>query len=62
MNKYLVITIIVLLAIIGAGWQQIQHANRMWEVAEANVKAYSEELSTSKNKNVALQLTVDQLS
>jgi hypothetical protein len=62
MNKYLVITIIVLLAIIGAGWQQIQHANRMWEAAEANVKAYSEELSTSKNKNVALQLTVDQLS
>ena len=62
MNKYLVITIIVLLAIIGAGWQQIQHANRMWEIAEANVKAYSEELSTSKNKNVALQLTVDQLS
>jgi hypothetical protein len=62
MNKYLVITIIVLFAIIGAGWQQIQHANRMWEVAEANVKAYNEELSTSKNKNVALQLTVDQLS
>ena len=62
MNKYLVITIIVLLAIIGAGWQQMQHANRMWEIAEANVKAYSEELSTSKNKNVALQLTVDQLS
>ena len=62
MNKYLVITIIVLLAVIGAVWQQMQYANEKWKVAEANVKAYSEELSTSKNKNVALQLTVDQLS
>ena len=62
MNKYLIITIIVLLAIIGAGWQQIEKINKKWETAEANVKAYSEELSTSKNKNTALQLTVDQLS
>jgi hypothetical protein len=54
MNKYLIITIIVLLAVIGAGWQQIEKINKKWETAEANVKAYSNELSDSKNKNTAL--------
>ena len=62
MKKYLIITIVVLLGIIGAGWQQLKYANEKWEIAEANVKAYSNELSSSKNKNTALQLTVDQLS
>ena len=61
MNKYLIITIIVLLAIIGAGWQQVKHANEKWKVAEANVKAYSEELNSAGKKNTALQLSVDQL-
>lgn len=61
MKKYLVIIIIILLGIIGAGWQQVKHANEKWEVAMANVKAYSEELSDTKAKNTALQLTVDQL-
>lgn len=61
MNKYLVIAIIILFAIVGAMWQQMKYANEKWEIAEANVKAYSEELSNSKNKNTALQLTVDQL-
>ena len=61
MNKYLIITIIVLLAVIGAGWQQLEQVTDKWKVAEANVKAYSEELSTSGKKNTALQLSVDQL-
>lgn len=61
MNKYLIITIIVLLAIIGAGWQQLEQVTDKWKVAEANVKAYSEELSTSGKKNTALQLSIDQL-
>lgn len=35
--------------------------NREYEVAASNIKAYDSELSGSKEKNVALQLTVDQL-
>ena len=61
MNKYLIIAIVVLLAIIGACWQQIKYTNKKWETAEANVKAYSNQLGSANNKNVALQLTVDQL-
>ena len=61
MSKYLIITIVVLLAVIGAGWQQMNQVNEKWKVAEANVKAYSEELSIAGKKNTALQLTVDQL-
>ena len=59
--KYFVFTIIVLLAVIGAMWQQVKYANQKWEVAEANVKAYSMSLSKEGEKSIALQLTVDQL-
>ena len=58
---WLLFTIIILLAVIGAIWQQVKVVSEKWERAEANVKAYSAELSDSKNKNTALQLTVDQL-
>lgn len=58
---WLITTIIVLLAIIVAGWQQVKYADRRWKTAEANVKAYSSELSATGQKNTALQLTVDQL-
>ena len=61
MNKWLIVIIVVLLAIIGAGWQQVKEANNKWERAEANVKAYSSQLSTSKTQNTALRLTIDQL-
>jgi hypothetical protein len=61
MKKYLIITVIILLAIIGAMWQQMEYANRKWEKAEANVKAYSMSLSKEGEKSTALQLTVDQL-
>ena len=61
MNKYLIIAIVVLLAVIGAMWQQVEYANQKWETAEANVKAYSMSLSREGEKNTALQLTVDQL-
>lgn len=33
-----------------------------WEVATANVKAYDHLLSSTKDKNVAYQLTIDQLN
>ena len=58
---WLIAVIIVLSAVIVAEWQQVEYANQKWETAEANVKAYNSELSTTSNKNTALQLTVDQL-
>ena len=61
MNKYLIVVIIILLAIIGAGWQQVEHANKKWETAETNIKAYDSQLGYEKKKNIALQLSVSQL-
>jgi hypothetical protein len=61
MNKYLIIAIIVLLAVIGAMWQQVEHTNSRWEAAEANVKNYDSQLGYERKKSVAFQLTVDQL-
>lgn len=61
MNKYLIIAIIILLAIIGAMWQQVEHANSRWKAAEANVKNYDSQLGYERKKSNAFQLTVDQL-
>lgn len=61
MKKYLILIIVILLGIIAVGWHQMQQTEQNWKVAEANVKAYSEELSTSNKKNIALQLSIDQL-
>ena len=61
MNKYLIIAIIILLAVIGAMWQQVEHANSRWEAAEANVKNYDSQLGYERKKNNAFQLTVDQM-
>ena len=61
MKKWLVVLIVLLLGIAGVEWHQIRHVEEKWKIAEANVKAYSSQLGTTKEKNVALQLTVDQL-
>ena len=61
MNKYLLMAIIVLGIALTTVWYQAEQYQNKWKVAEANVKAYSNELSNSNNKNTALQLTVDQL-
>lgn len=61
MKKYLILAIVVLVAIIGAMWQQVKYANEKWEVATANMKAYDAQLAAEYEKNIALQLTVDQL-
>jgi hypothetical protein len=61
MKKYLILAIVVLVAIIGAMWQQVKYANEKWEVATANIKAYDAQLAAEGEKNIALQLTVDQL-
>ena len=61
MNRYLIILIVVLLAIIGGMWKQVKYSNDKWERAEANVKAYSALNAKADEKNIALQLTVEQL-
>jgi hypothetical protein len=61
MNRYLIILIIVLLAIIGGMWKYVKYSNDKWERAEANVKAYSALNAKADEKNIALQLTVEQL-
>lgn len=64
-QKILIAGAIVILALIGtvaAEWHQLQKITQKWEIAEANVKSYSNELSSAKKGNSALQLTVDQLS
>ena len=62
MKKYLILAIVVLVVIIGAMWQQVKYANDKWEVATANMKAYDAQLAAEGEKNIALQLTIDQLS
>ena len=61
MKKYLILVIVILVTIIGAMWQQVKYANEKWEVATANMKAYDAQLAAEGEKNIALQLTVDQL-
>ena len=61
MKKYLILAIVVLVVIIGAMWQQVKYANEKWEVVTANMKAYDAQLAAEGEKNIALQLTVDQL-
>ena len=61
MNKWLIIAIVLLLGVIGICWKNIKYVEDKWKIAEANVKAYSSSLSEAGKKEVALQLTVDQL-
>ena len=62
MNKYFTIALVVLFIALGISYYQLSTVSEKWEKAEANVKAYSQRLSDSKDKNTALQLTCDQLS
>ena len=61
MKKWLIIAVILLAGALVFSIRQARGVYEKWERAEANVKAYSNELSSSKDKNTALQLTVDQL-
>lgn len=63
MNKLvigLLTAVAALLVISGVLWGKLRNANGKWEVAEANVKAYSNRLTEEGRKSTALQLTVDQ--
>lgn len=61
MKKYLIIAIIILIGVIGVMRQQVKYANEKWETATANMKAYDTQLTAEGEKNMALQLTIDQL-
>jgi hypothetical protein len=53
--------IVVLGAALIATWYNAAIYEEKYKVAEANVKAYSNELSGAMDKNTALRLTIDQL-
>jgi hypothetical protein len=61
MNKYLIIIILVLIGAVLVEWEQMKYANEKWEVAAANMKAYDSQLAAGNEKNIALQLTIEQL-
>lgn len=61
MNKWLILIIVTLAITLVASFEQIRQDRKKYEVAMANVKAYDEQLGYQKKKNVAYQLTVDQL-
>ena len=63
MNRLVIGLLVVaaaLLVISGILWGKLSNVNGKWEVAEANVKAYSNKLTEEGRKSTALQLTVDQ--
>lgn len=62
MNKFLLFTSVALLGLFVYSMVVIDSLNKKYETAMANVKAYDKELSASKEKNTAFQLTVDQLN
>lgn len=61
MKKYLILTIIVLLALVGVMWKQVKYTNQKWETSEANLKAYANINREVEGQNMALHLTIDQL-
>lgn len=61
MKKILLGFIAVLTIALWTTYSQLQDIRKKYEVAEANVKAYSNSLIDAKQKTMALQLTVDQL-
>lgn len=66
MKKYFIVAcVIALIGLIGSLVHNIREAKAYedkWKTAVANVKAYDELLSDSKNKSTAYELTIDQLN
>ena len=66
MKKYFIVAcVIALIGLIGSLVHNIHEAKvyeDKWKTAVANVKAYDELLSDSKNKSTAYELTIDQLN
>lgn len=61
MRKVLVGIIAVLAVALYATNSKLQDIEKKYETAMANVKAYSNSLSTSQQRTIALQLNIDQL-
>ena len=61
MKKVLIGFIVALTVALWVTYSQLQEVQKKYEVAEANVKAYSNSLINAQQKTMALQLTVDQL-
>ena len=61
MYKWLFAIIAGLIVTIFVISHKLEKANENYKIAMANVKAYSNELSSAKERNTALQLTIDQL-
>lgn len=61
MKKYLFFAVIILAVALIAALKQAEYANKKWQTAMVNVKAYAEQLDSSKKQNTAFQLTIDQL-
>lgn len=62
MKKNLFIAVLGLIVVLVYVVDQYRSTERKWKTAEANVKAYSNMLDSSRKDNTALQLTVDQLN
>ena len=61
MKNWFIGIIVILVGVCFAQWRQVKYANQKWEIAEANLKAYGNQITSANGKNIALQLTVDQL-
>lgn len=61
MNKWLIVTILVMAVIMTALFRQNAYVENNYKTAVANMKAYDKALSGADEKNTALQLTVSQL-
>lgn len=62
MNKYLIIIIIILLGGIGISIHKNKVLNEKYNISIENVKTYDSMLSSSKNENRVLKLTIEQLN
>lgn len=61
MKKLLTAIIFGFAIALAVATQQAKYATEKWKIAEGNVRAYSNLLDSSKQKNTALQYTIDQL-
>lgn len=62
MKNILIYMVLALSMILMVMVKQVHDTNRKLSAAMANIKAYDSELSESNDKNVAYQLTIDQLN
>lgn len=62
MKKYLVLVIVLLVCALAVSIYDSRQMEKKYDVVMANMKSYDGLLETSRNRNHALQLTIDQLN